>query len=301
MLKHGVVVLLTIMASSVSGGNLLVNPSFDDPTFEVITCHETNRDAVPGWYRLEVVDNVLQRSGPLDLRNGLHYSPDCPRDPEGDNDSIHATIMTYDMEYREGIEQTVSGISPGATLTFSGWWSIGNGRSDLTPPGTDAYAYAELHDGPDGHGVPVDSAMIVAPPNDPMSNWLPFSISAEIYSGQVTVRVRILTGLGLGQKFGFHLDGCELRASVTCHTPFADADGDGDVDAVDFAVLQRCLTGDEEGHPPIPANPTYCTCFDRAGTVGAIDAADVEAFLNCMTGPMIPHATHPNPNCVDGP
>ena len=72
-----------------------------------------------------------------------------------------------------------------------------------------------------------------------------------------------------------------------CHDPFADADGDHDVDQADFAVFQRCLNpggmrlGDE------------CGCFDRpesgyANGDGDLDPADFLAFQACISGPDVP-------------
>jgi hypothetical protein len=83
--------------------------------------------------------------------------------------------------------------------------------------------------------------------------------------------------------------GCDL----VCFDPFADADGDGDVDQDDFAVFQLCYTG---GATPVPGDPEYCVCLDvaPAGTPDdAIDALDYDAFKNCVSGPNIPA----NPAC----
>jgi len=82
-------------------------------------------------------------------------------------------------------------------------------------------------------------------------------------------------------------------AGSQCNKPAADADGDGDVDVEDFAVLQLCYTGNEEGHPPIPDDPAYCRCLDRGddaaggvhGRDGDIDERDLAAFVECASGP----------------
>ena len=51
-----------------------------------------------------------------------------------------------------------------------------------------------------------------------------------------------------------------------CSIPFADIDGDGDVDQVDFGAYQACLTG--QGNP----NTIYeCGCFDHDKEDGDID------------------------------
>ncbi len=69
---------------------------------------------------------------------------------------------------------------------------------------------------------------------------------------------------------------------------FADADEDGDVDQADFAMFQRCYTGDGGG---VPADPDYCQCFDRRnndntpGEDNDVDGFDLGAFEDCASGP----------------
>jgi hypothetical protein len=84
---------------------------------------------------------------------------------------------------------------------------------------------------------------------------------------------------------------CTFRA---CHTPFADADGDHDVDQTDFAVLQACLTyvTVEGGGQALSDSPVKCNCFDTNG-VDLIDNVDLGKFLNCVSGPGIAA----DPNC----
>jgi hypothetical protein len=70
-----------------------------------------------------------------------------------------------------------------------------------------------------------------------------------------------------------------------CNVPFADADGDGDVDQVDFAIWQSCVTGEHGG---VLAG---CDCFDRDNDGvgdGDVDDQDLEAFEACASGPGIP-------------
>jgi hypothetical protein len=67
-----------------------------------------------------------------------------------------------------------------------------------------------------------------------------------------------------------------------CHDPFADADGDGDVDQTDFAMMQSCLTGNS-GDMPVS-----CDCFDRDHNGlgdGDVDAQDLAAFEACASAP----------------
>jgi hypothetical protein len=77
-----------------------------------------------------------------------------------------------------------------------------------------------------------------------------------------------------------------------CNNPFADADGDGDVDQADYAMFQQCFGG--AGRPAADG----CECFDRPtpgfphgdNDVDGDDAADWE---QCASGPAIPA----NPAC----
>jgi len=76
-----------------------------------------------------------------------------------------------------------------------------------------------------------------------------------------------------------------------CNEVFADADGDGDVDQADFAVLQRCYTGDGGG---MVSEPEYCQCFDRRnndnspGEDNDVDSFDLAAFEDCASGSGVP-------------
>jgi PKD repeat protein len=71
-----------------------------------------------------------------------------------------------------------------------------------------------------------------------------------------------------------------------CNTPFADADGDGDVDQVDFAAFQSCYTG---SNPPAGAfDVERCFCFDHEGGDSDVDELDYADFEDYATGPGIP-------------
>lgn len=65
-----------------------------------------------------------------------------------------------------------------------------------------------------------------------------------------------------------------------CGWPFADTDGDSDVDQADFGTFQRCYTEEST----IMIDPAVCYCFDRDGD-DDVDLDDFEAFVNCSTGP----------------
>ncbi len=72
---------------------------------------------------------------------------------------------------------------------------------------------------------------------------------------------------------------------ATCDPPRFDSDGDQDVDADDFGILQRCWTG--AGDPGGTFRQADCHCMDRNGD-SAIDEADLGAFLSCVSGPAVP-------------
>ncbi|NLE58863.1 MAG: hypothetical protein GX616_10915 [Planctomycetes bacterium] len=69
-----------------------------------------------------------------------------------------------------------------------------------------------------------------------------------------------------------------------CSDPFADADGDGDVDQADFGAFQRCLTGD--GDPQETFDGVGCRCFDHDDDWD-VDEIELSLMLACMSGPGI--------------
>jgi hypothetical protein len=76
-----------------------------------------------------------------------------------------------------------------------------------------------------------------------------------------------------------------------CNTPWADLNGDGFVDMLDFAQMQLCLTQGVAGPASITAG---CGCADPSGD-GSINGTDVSSFLQCASGPKVPWA--PTVNC----
>lgn len=99
--------------------------------------------------------------------------------------------------------------------------------------------------------------------------------------------------------------GCEEFTACVCSDPFADADGDGDVDQSDFARMQSCLTGADD--PAGAYDPARCGCFDRDDQDGMppfdryidgdgdVDGDDLATFEACAGGPAIPA----DPACDD--
>lgn len=94
-----------------------------------------------------------------------------------------------------------------------------------------------------------------------------------------------------GQGGTTGVDPCVIGAVVTtCHLPFADIDGDGDVDQEDFGRFQACLTND-----PLDFAGD-CFCFDRNNN-GMVDDLDYGAFQACATGPTIQWSQALTPGC----
>lgn len=88
---------------------------------------------------------------------------------------------------------------------------------------------------------------------------------------------------------------CASHPACTCNSPFADADGDQDVDQEDFGLLQDCFTG--PGPHPLATDGAYsCKCFDREND-NDVDQADVAAFENCATGPAVLFDAELKPDC----
>lgn len=77
----------------------------------------------------------------------------------------------------------------------------------------------------------------------------------------------------------------------SCNTPFADADGNGFVDMLDFAELQRCYS------LPSVGVPAECVCFDRDGD-NDVDDIDVAEFTKCGSGPALLWTAEDHPDCT---
>jgi len=67
-----------------------------------------------------------------------------------------------------------------------------------------------------------------------------------------------------------------------CNDPFADADGDGDVDQADFSAYQLCVTGIDD--PGSLFDSVACGCFDRDSDAD-VDPDDFAAFEACASAP----------------
>jgi hypothetical protein len=89
---------------------------------------------------------------------------------------------------------------------------------------------------------------------------------------------------------GHDLTGLDVTITPLCHIPWADMDGDQDVDQDDFEIFQECFTGPTAVIPP---QQTQCYCVDRAGSAGQVTIEDLIAFMACWTGPGVPSAGCP--------
>ncbi len=116
---------------------------------------------------------------------------------------------------------------------------------------------------------------------------LPMSTCTETNDGSCAGTFR-----GIGTR-------CSDVPGCPCPAPWADYDGDEDVDLDDFGRFQQCFTG-----PGVQAG-TACRCYDRNDATGApggdgdVDLDDFAWFRNCATGPNLPLDTvDPPPGCV---
>ncbi len=103
--------------------------------------------------------------------------------------------------------------------------------------------------------------------------------------------------LQLGQTYYWRVD--EVNAygtttgdtwSFTARQYKGDFDNDGDLDQMDFGLMQACLSG-----ASIPQLDAACqpARFDNDSDV---DQVDIALFLDCLSGPLAPM----NPDCLDG-
>lgn len=215
-----------------------------------------------------------------DAPSGLVRDGNSPLPPNNGSACIvstnggHYGSMSYGGGGTMRAWQTVA-VNPGVRYAFSG-------EFNAIPTAT---VTLRMLNG-DENGAEIASAPVALVSNA----WAPGSVEGIAPTSGVMTVVWELMVTGTLPDVGGHADGFQLTS--TCNDPFADADGDTDVDQADFAVFQICFTGTEtianrKTNPP--PYPEYCTCFDRAlSDPAVIDQADLNAFEACASGPGVP-------------
>jgi hypothetical protein len=202
-----------------------------------------------GW----VADVGLFRDG------NAPVPPTCPS-PAGGNYGSMSSSATGTLRAWQTLK-----VQPGQSYTFSGYFS---GSADCT---------ILLLDG-NAEGTVLNSTPVFTGGDG--GAWKQGSVSANAVSEIMTVMWRIDNATP--STPGGHADGLEFKSN--CHAIWADADSDGDVDMLDFAAWQRCVT-----NPSATASSgeAYCSCFDRVAPFNQIDDADFYSFQYCASGPGI--------------
>jgi hypothetical protein len=124
--------------------------------------------------------------------------------------------------------------------------------------------------------------------SDPLESGNGTALAVEGFLGAVSntgiiravIEQQTLAGVASDASF-FYLDHVQIGPAPPCLDPFADLDGDGDVDQDDFGFFQACLT-DSPGGAEL-----RCGCADRDHD-GSVDRADLMAFLACKDGAGLP-------------
>lgn len=168
----------------------------------------------------------------------------------------------------------------GTPVNFKG--DIASGHS----AGMQVQHYIRLLDGDEDSANVIDEFVEMAH----NLTFHPVALSGTVNSGLVTVvwGHNVISGSGAAAT---HVDNFYLTGTVAggCGDPFADADGDGDVDQSDFGLLQACFSG-----TGLSLIPGVCDCFDVQGANnlpdGDVDQLDMTIFEACTltSGPDIP-------------
>ncbi len=262
------------------GEQLLVNGDFEAEGPQ-------DRDAQPGlcddypesilaWSAKDM--GIYQTSGFTCFSGEIAHMPKYDgsthvQDPvAGDN---HGSIDGRDLGYAF---QTVT-VIPNRGVTLTGWIAGGN-------TGEKTYRHAiRVLDG-DETGAVLAELEQTSPPGLPWTEFelagAPSGYAATVEWGYSFVESGWVTAVAT------HVDELVLvQAPAACNDPFADADGDSDVDHSDFGVFQMCYTG-TNGGVPSGEGYEYCPCFDVEGVPGDdVDQADLAAFEACGSGPGI--------------
>ncbi|MGQ9651347.1 MAG: hypothetical protein ACUVXJ_14660 [Phycisphaerae bacterium] len=257
----------------IDGGFVILAPALTNEDFELpdpgqpvdCTSPEGFLKGVPqGW------SANLTVPGSLDRDHHVYRPVTCPSTAGG-----HYGSLTIDRGGDLVAYQSLR-VIPTAQYTFAGMFAGG---------GTNQ-AVIQLIDGSLESGTLLAETSINGDTGGAAYDWRTRSVAAHAKSEILTVAWRLITS---GQDLhALHADGLTVAMTGNpCSSPFADADADGDVDQVDFAVWQTCFTG---SGGTFPADPPYCRCFDRDSPNGDgdIDLQDYVLFEACASGPGIP-------------
>lgn len=242
------------------------NGSFDLPVARA-GCGNRVSGLPKGWHtNLEVLRDG-ERAGGI---------PTCPRPnddkvaigepPNATEHSHYGSILPFAAEPCQAW-QTIQA-SPGRAVEFAGYFA-GVGDNTLR---------LRILDG-DELGPPLASTTVFSGPHN--SDWTFASVRTTAPAGGVVTIMWELTDVVGGGPHAAHADG--LTVGSGCFDPFADADGDGDVDSTDFGVWQACV--EVNGAAPLTEE---CQCFDRNGDGGISIDNDFVEFVQCGSGPAMP-------------
>ncbi len=268
--RYDVVVIQDNCVASLTGASGLlviatdlINGSFELPDPQQTPCTGRIGGPIDGW-------NVTTVSGDGGLvRDSQAPSPDiCPNPTDGGHYGSLVGTTTLVRAW-----QTVA-TTPGVTYRLAGEFSGGPGGviANLNiRQGDEEAAVESTKDvfggaGSSGVGLP----------------WIADEITATATGDFMTVEVE----MDASAAGGLNMDAMVFEPSFSCNDPRADADGDGDVDGLDFATFQLCLSLDPF-NPDAVFNGASCGCQDLA-TNGVMDSADFNVFAGCASGPFVP-------------
>lgn len=234
---------------------------------------------LPGWKQIGDTTPVFRKrsSEPVFGTAGPFEGEVYAGNSYGGNGNFHAALVQT-FKTTTGLDYQVTGGYFGGVIT--------------EPPegGTNGLAWWELVV-VDGASSDINAAGTVIARRERPSGSGGMSFR-ETFSGNFTAAGQTATIMlkwgHMDGSWSYHLAGWDdLVITPTCHTPFADADRDHDVDQDDFGIWQQCFTGNR-GTPQYPETIYSCHCFDRDTVPDGVDFDDLVEFENCRTGPGVP-------------